>query len=863
MYEKMTTVQTTDSASTDVLATAQQKKREVPFAKFEYISDAGLKQLLTSPHISNEHKKELRGLKRLRVGPNCYRVEYDYGKRAEGRGRLMGMGLQQVHARTAPLRQYLCGRQYHDIDQANSTPTLYLHLLKENNLVCPELDNYIRNRQECLERWGLTKQGFLSLLNIEKISSTAPEVHAIHNVLYQKLMPILRPQYPDIANRVKNSKDPKVLANRGGCFMSRVAYTVEGETLLAMHDFLEKEGWLPEVLVFDGLQVRRQSPEGAFPKDVLRQCEKYVAEHTGVAIRLAEKPMDVPTSFLTEHKLTIPDKWVPPGNEPEVTTVQPPAEVEGELDFASLREIEKYKNFDFRRVYAPSHKNAMEWFRELRGTSIMKHSSGTLFILGDDNRWRMEDNVAESDLNLQIAETLVKGFRELLSDVEDHDQQRNLEELKRMFARFQSLAEGSEWSSAVARNVYRKQKKDDSCIGRFLSHPELFAFDDGVYELFSGKFRPFQPDDYVLFTCGYDFPGHSERNQKIRDHIKRFYESIFKTKGEMEYRLFLVSRCCYGRMVDEIYIIQRGPGRNGKGTEATLISRTFGNYHQRIESKNFTGYRGNVDAPNSQLFKCLGKRYISTSETKVGEKFSSDLLKIMSARDPFTVRDLRGKCITFPFTGPLHIESNADLMYDETDLPLLLRSRALEYPYQFILSPGSNNGGDSNGDVNAGEGDSMLREMDVTLKDCFLSDEYRDEFIMMLLEHFREVVAPNNLLIGVPDEVTRFTQKNAMTNMDASVSGWLDSRYILTGSSKDMVKRADVWKLYDFDMNELIAKRPDGGMKKMEKSKFFGVLKTFLTLRSGLGGHWVYEGVMLRKPEAKEDVQEGETVADR
>ncbi|KAJ3028877.1 hypothetical protein HK097_005873, partial [Rhizophlyctis rosea] len=592
--------------------------------------------------------------------------------------------------------------------------------------------------------------------------------------------------------------------------------------------------------------------------EILRRCEEYVEKETGISIRLAEKPMDVPASFLAEHKLTITDKWVRVGTgvPSDIEVVLPePVEGEGALDLEALRKIEKYKHFDFRRVYLPSHKNAMEWFLELRGTSIMKHSSGTIFLLGKDNRWRMAASVMESDLNLQIADTLVESFRELLTDVEDDEQELNLKELRKLFVRFRSIVEGREWSISVARNVYGEQKEDDSCINRFLSHPELFAFEDGVYELFTGTFRPFQPEDYILFTCGYNYPGHRSRNPKIRDHINRFYSSIFRTEAEREYRFFLVSRCCYGRMVDEIYVIQRGPGRNGKGTEATLISRTFGNYFQRIESKNFTGYSGNVDAPNSQLFKCFGKRYISTSETKTGEKFSSMLLKIFSGRDPFSVRDLRGKCITFPFTGPLHIESNADLTYDEVDQPLILRSQAVSYPFQFILKPGSQEGGVNDGQGDAAAGENLMREMDPTLKDSFMSDEYRDEFIMMLFDHFREVVAPKNLMITVPEEVAKFTQQNAMANMNGALKDWLKDRYKLTGHSKDLVKRAQMWALYKQDMDEAdrIAIAAGGSAwVRLTMSKFFAELKTFLTLRV-TGGNWVFEGLVPRAKETTKD----------
>ncbi|KAJ3048804.1 hypothetical protein HK097_010185 [Rhizophlyctis rosea] len=836
---------TDDNTDNGTVPTLEQENvLKLPLVKYEYICDTALKQLLTSPLTLEDHKKDLRRLKSLRCSENLYRVEYIYGKKCEDHGRLVGKGLQMVRSRTTPYRQFLCGRQYHDIDQVNSTPTLYLHLVKNNVLSCPQLEDYIANREECLKRWRLDKWGFLALLNCTNIAAEhPPEVHAIHDLLYQKLRPILMEQYPDIWQKVKLSRDPKTVGNRSGVFMSHVMFVVEGETLLAMHNFFNRGGWFPDVLMFDGLQVRRQSPDGAMPEDILRACKEEVRKVTGVQIRLAEKPMDVPESFLTERKLTIPDKWVAPMKIPDNVTIFPDGKLnvsDDDLDIELLRKIPGWENFDFRRVHTPTHKNAAEWYRELRGNSIMKHSSGTLFVLGEDSRWRMDAVISESDVNLQIADVLVANFRKLLQDVEDHEQTLNLERLRPLFNTFHRLIESSDWSSAVTKNVARKQKEDDSCINLFLSRPELFAFEDGVYDLFIGEFRPLERDDYILHTCGYDFPGKKKRNPKIRDHIMRFYTSIFRTEAERDYRLLIVARSCYGLMVEEIYMIEKDDGRNGKGTEATLIGFTLGNYFQAIESKNFTGYSSTVDSPNSQLFKCLGKRWVSTAENRKTDKFNSLLLKSLSGRDPFTVRDLRGKCITFPFTGMIHIQCNDDIINDQIDKPLVLRKRALSYPFQFIQGGGS--GGEAgNGDDGWVEGDPLLKELDPTLKDCFMSTEYRDEFIMMLFDLFRNKLAKNNLRIETPAEVMQFTHANAFANLP--IQSWFITRYKLTGRSRDTIKRADAWKMFEKDVKDRKADH-------MDKSSFFDALKSILTLRQ-LRGTWVFEGVT----ELREDVK--------
>jgi hypothetical protein len=281
--------------------------RAYPVVKFEYISDKGLADLIACPMVLDEHKSEFKALKKQRVGQNTYRVQYNYGKTAiRGVGRLYGSGvcLQGVKARTEPHRQFLCGNEYHDIDQVNSAPNLFLHLLRQNNLVCPELEGYVANRAACLERWKIAKTGFLSILNCQQPPTCAEEVKAIHSVLYEKLLPLLLPQHPDLLAKVKASRKKK--KNPKSSFMSHVVQTLENTTLLAMHDFFVEDDWCPDVLMFDGLQVRRREPGGVMPEEVLRRCEAYVKDRTGVSIRLAEKPMEVPQSFLERNGLALP-----------------------------------------------------------------------------------------------------------------------------------------------------------------------------------------------------------------------------------------------------------------------------------------------------------------------------------------------------------------------------------------------------------------------------------------------------------------------------------------------------------------------------------------------------------------------------
>ena len=67
-------------------------------------------------------------------------------------------------------------------------------------------------------------------------------------------------------------------------------HQIECEILDTMKGYLTKHGWQVDVLVFDGVMVRRQHP-GSFDEAILRACEAEVLAKNGLVIHLIEKPM--------------------------------------------------------------------------------------------------------------------------------------------------------------------------------------------------------------------------------------------------------------------------------------------------------------------------------------------------------------------------------------------------------------------------------------------------------------------------------------------------------------------------------------------------------------------------------------------
>ncbi|KAJ3007677.1 hypothetical protein HKX48_008991 [Thoreauomyces humboldtii] len=164
-----------------------------------------------------------------------------------------------------------------------------------------------------------------------------------------------------------------------------------------------------------------------------------------------------------------------------------------------------------------------------------------------------------------------------------------------------------------------------------------------------------------------------------------------------------------------------------------------------------------MDAPNAQMYNLFGKRYISTSEPKNGVKFSSDEINKVTGNDPYTVRSLHGKPMTFPIVGLLNIQTNNELQMDKMDNATAKRPNMVVYPYTFEELNKDDDSDDD--DEEDGVTKVMRRQLNIHLKPSCATAPYRDEFIRMLFDLFNEafVVDSGSKTPPVPPTVPPLT----------------------------------------------------------------------------------------------------------
>ena len=96
----------------------------------------------------------------------------------------------------------------------------------------------------------------------------------------------------------------------------------------------------------------------------------------------------------------------------------------------------------------------------------------------------------------------------------------------------------------------------------------LVGFDNGVFDLDDESFRPGQPEDFVSFSCGYNYA--YEDDETIQTEIMSFIDSCFDDHDTCLYVLSAYAACIYGYRKFEEFYIQTGEPHSTASTSLML-----------------------------------------------------------------------------------------------------------------------------------------------------------------------------------------------------------------------------------------------------------------------------------------------------
>jgi phage/plasmid-associated DNA primase len=206
----------------------------------------------------------------------------------------------------------------------------------------------------------------------------------------------------------------------------------------------------------------------------------------------------------------------------------------------------------------------------------------------------------ESGYTLQnkIAEDVVKEFYLLHSyylteaalgkeGLDHEDACRKGQKIQKIYDKLKTTGFIENVIKACARKFY-----DNKFEELLDSKPYLLGFDNGVYDLELGHFRPGIPDDLISMSVGYNYPNAMTRNDPTVKKIEAYFETVQKEVAIREYVLRLLSSFLNGCIRDQHLMVWTGSGCHAADEKVLMYDGTVKNIQEIKLGDNVMGDDG-------------------------------------------------------------------------------------------------------------------------------------------------------------------------------------------------------------------------------------------------------------------------------
>ena len=246
--------------------------------------------------LVEEIKKKVHKLSNENEGIAILSTTYGYST-ASGIGRQYGdyPTLQQT---PKWLRSNLCSELTYDIDIVNCFPTILYQLAIQHNEHVPKLKHYVEKREETLKQimieYNCSRTAAKSLFIETMNGGTFGTWKHNFKLPKQKQSSILIKEYikevttMNTIFSVVHKDNLMKYAKKRWDITWLVLHTEENKILKAMEMFFTKNGYTVDVLVYDGIMVRRDK---IITDQTLRNVEEFILDKTKYSIKLQEKKM--------------------------------------------------------------------------------------------------------------------------------------------------------------------------------------------------------------------------------------------------------------------------------------------------------------------------------------------------------------------------------------------------------------------------------------------------------------------------------------------------------------------------------------------------------------------------------------------
>lgn len=467
-----------------------------------------------------------------------------------------------------------------DIDMSNCHPVLLKYICKKHNIICPNLDYYVNNRDVCLAEFptrAIGKNAYLVSTNNDKPlkGSNLPA----HLKAYDKEMKAIQKELvklPEYQKLQETIPEYKLTLNYNGSVVNRILCYYENIVLNLCIHVLNKRGIEIAILMFDGLMVY-----GDYYQDteLLREIENYVEEQLPeLNMKWAYKPHD--------DTLQIPEDFK---EETVIFYDGVRSDKEG-----AMKVFELYPHWNF--------------------------CGGVLYVFNDETGMWSDKQADiykvlgkfENDLYL-LKQVVNDGKTEYEKTNKSYGNNTHL--MKELLPQLETLCVNDDWIN----------QKSSSSLGKIL-------FNNGYYDYKEQLFYDtFNPEILFFGKIHHDFSHFSDLDIEYMEDIKKrfFYDTLGKEVGD--YFIETLSRGLAGD-VQKRFLFALGGTNTGKSILTKGLQLSLGDYVGGFNAENMAYRTSSGDEAQANRWAMLlkNKRLILSNEIKSNCELNGNFIKKVS-----------------------------------------------------------------------------------------------------------------------------------------------------------------------------------------------------------------------------------------
>lgn len=736
-----------------------------------------------------------------------------------------GLGEYQLRRE---IRQTLLDDVMEDVDIDNCHPVMLEQVMTHNNIACPMLQSYIKNR----EKWFNIVREFYKIAEMEIVKANHHLLKDIpknlfirilfsggvakwktdHNITvegtpdalkaFEKeikgLCKIVCDANPELAKMVVAKKER---SNLNGSVCSYFLQEKEVIILEQVFKYCASNGYIKDnvcVLCADGIMLQKS----LYNAGLLKELEVMILNTTGFKVSMSNKAMDqgynsildknlkfnlysstFSTGLLADHFKTIySNKFIVVGNE-----------------------LYEY--------------NGVFWVKE----KCKKNSSLHSFVDTVYYKYLM------GYISREIAEHQLKVSAAIGSELE-----KMKVEQEPMIAFLQNV-------NSNLRSVKKRRDIVEDIIIKltcntieFDTNPHLLAFTNRVYDWSIGKFVEPKYSQYVTMTTGWSWCDYYS-DERLTE-FDALLNTIFPNEAVKEYYLETLSTGLYGQQIEKLFIATGGGG-NGKGLLNSLMMATVGEYGYKLP--NTVLLQPIKEGANPAIANMNKKRFCLAAEPDDKQRICASTMKELTGDASINCRTLYSTDTKTNLHLTLMLECNAMPKLDEVNDAIQRRIVVVPFVMKFVDETV----------WNAHDEASRVANNMVLGNSYYKTDEFRIKYIQALMvvlmrkfDGFRERGYKFSTL---PDACRDKSQSYLATSDD--VYSWFIENYERVDDDTSFVYLDDVYSSFTCSTYYTNMNKKD--KREMNKANFSAKFGSSLYLRPFVRERKVrYAGMQHSKP---------------